>query len=482
MFFNSVTFLIFFLIVYSLYLILSHKWQNFLLLVASYIFYGWWDWRFLSLILFSTVVDYFCALKIHESQVLKRRRMFLIISLIVNLTLLGFFKYFNFFASNMVQICNLIGCKVNPIYLNIILPVGISFYTFQTLSYTIDVYKREMLPTKKFLDFALYVSFFPQLVAGPIERAQKLLPQILNRRKYTLDDFCKGMFLIYWGLFEKIFIADNLASIVGPVFSPDQNPRGIMVLIASYAFAFQIFCDFDAYSNIARGIARCMGIELMVNFNLPYFARNPKEFWSRWHISLSTWLRDYLYIPLGGSRVSKWLTIRNLMLTMLLGGLWHGASWTFVLWGAYQGSLLIIYRMILNIKCNIAFLKIIPNWIGDFIKRFFFFHLIVLGWIIFRAESFSHLTMLLEKLFLDLRFANFVEIKGIFDAGFTEFCYLLFLIWPLLLMQVIQWRKNDLNILLRAPVWVRGVCYLIMYLLMRIFLPENATQFIYFQF
>ena len=305
MLFNTLQFAIFFIIVYSLYLLFNHKWQNWMLLVASYIFYGAWDWRFLSLIFISTILDYICGLQIYKSRYLKRKRLFLFFSVFGNLAILGFFKYFNFFATNLQELLKIFGFSIHPHFLHIILPIGISFYTFQTMSYTIDIYRGRMAPTKKFFDLALFVAFFPQLVAGPIERAKHLLPQILVPRKLSLDKFYEGCYLIFWGLFQKVFIADNLAKIVDPVFAGNSPYNGIQVILALYAFAFQILCDFSGYSNIARGLGKCMGFDIMVNFNLPYFSTNPREFWRRWHISLSTWLRDYLYISLGGNRRGK---------------------------------------------------------------------------------------------------------------------------------------------------------------------------------
>jgi len=335
--FNSLQFFLFFAVVYSLYLAFNHKWQNRMLLVASYVFYGTWDWRFLSLIVISTIIDYYCGIKIDEITDAKKRKQFLAISIVANLSMLGFFKYFNFFAENLQALCCFFGFQVQPHFLNIILPVGISFYTFQTMSYTIDIYKGQLKPTRKFFDFALFVSFFPQLVAGPIERASHLLPQILSKRKVTIDKFCEGCYLIFWGLFLKVFVADNLARLVDPIFASDPPYNGVKVLLGLYAFAFQIFGDFAGYSNIARGLGKCMGFDIMVNFNLPYFVTNPSDFWRRWHISLSTWLRDYLYIPLGGNKKGTLFTYRNLAITMFLGGLWHGAAWTFIIWGAYRG-------------------------------------------------------------------------------------------------------------------------------------------------
>ncbi|MFC1453529.1 MBOAT family O-acyltransferase, partial [Verrucomicrobiota bacterium] len=344
MLFNTVQFFVFFAVVLALYAALGHRWQNRLLLAASYVFYGSWDWRFLCLIFASTVLDYFCGIAIHGSRGGLKRKLFLAFSVAGNLSLLGVFKYFDFFAYNLQRLLTLCGLDIDMPYLRVVLPVGISFYTFQTMSYTIDIYRGRLEPTRRFPDFALFVAFFPQLVAGPIERASRLLPQILNARKLTAARFYEGGYLILWGLFKKVFVADNLATIVDPVFALDGSPGGGQVLVALYAFAFQIYCDFSGYSDIARGVGKCLGFDIMLNFRLPYFARNPRDFWQRWHISLSSWLRDYLYIPLGGNRRGSARTYANLAIVMLLGGLWHGAAGTFILWGGYHGFLLIAHR------------------------------------------------------------------------------------------------------------------------------------------
>jgi len=429
MLFNSLQFAIFFLIVYSLYLAFNHRWQNIMLLVASYVFYGSWDWRFLSLIFISTVLDYVCGIKIHETDDQKRRKFFLILSIVGNLSILGFFKYFNFFASSLHGLMGHFGLNLDPVFLRIILPLGISFYTFQTMSYTIDIYRRHMNPTRKFFDFALFVAFFPQLVAGPIERAKHLLPQILSPRKITLHKFYEGCYLIFLGLFMKVLIADNLARIVDPVFAQGAPYNGAMVLIALYAFAFQIFCDFAGYSNIARGLGKSMGFDIMINFNLPYIATNPREFWHRWHISLSAWLRDYLYIPLGGNRKGTLFTYRNIVITMLLGGLWHGAAWTFVFWGAFHGILLIIHRAIE------PFLSMIPSPKGFFTKKawfyakaIFFFQIVCLGWLLFRAQSLTQVADMLHGLILNFNLTKDFMVEPIIFGirGGREFVYFQF--------------------------------------------------------
>lgn len=476
MLFNSLQFALFFLIVYSLYLLLNHKGQNRMLLVASYIFYGAWDWRFLFLIIISTVLDYVCGLKIHEFEDIKRRRFFLFLSVFINLAILGFFKYFNFFADSLQSTVSYFGFSIQPRFLNIILPVGISFYTFQTMSYTIDIYRKKLEPTRKFFDFALFVAFFPQLVAGPIERAKRLLPQILAPREVNLDKFYQGCYLIFWGLFQKIYVADNLARIVDPVFLAKPPYNGSVVLIALYAFAFQILCDFAGYSNIARGLGKCMGFDIMINFNLPYFAKNPREFWQRWHISLSTWLRDYLYIPLGGNKNGKFKTYRNLGITMLLGGLWHGASWAFIIWGAYQGALLIAHRVFSSLTKNLKFTLISNIYllkIWKFIKILFFFNLICLGWLIFRAQSLTQMFHMLHSLFFNFSYNFFTLQKATEVMSF---------IWLLLVVQMLQYRYNDLMIIFKSKTLVRIVFYYICLLSILLFGVYGAKEFIYFQF
>ncbi|MCP4603635.1 MAG: MBOAT family protein [Proteobacteria bacterium] len=475
MFFNSFEFAVFFFIVYSLYLLSSHKWQNILLLFSSYVFYGAWDWRFLSLISISTILDYNCGLQIHASSSTKRRKLFLSLSVVVNLSILCFFKYFNFFASSMQDLLGFFGVPTDPILLNIILPVGISFYTFQAMSYTIDIYRKEMVPTNRFFDFALFVSFFPQLVAGPIERAKRLLPQVLSPRHVSLEKLYEGSFLIFWGLFQKVFIADNLAKIVEPVYSSTAPYNGTDVMIAAYAFSFQIFCDFAGYSNIARGLGKCMGFEIIVNFNIPYVSSNPSEFWKRWHISLSSWLRDYIYIPLGGNRDGSIKTYRNLMITMLLGGLWHGAAWTFVIWGAYHGFLLTIYRILRPFLLKFysprnAFLKRVLS----FLNIFLFFNLVCIGWMLFRASSISQFFQMLEGLF-----CNFAPPPDTFESIRNLF----FFICILILVQILQFWKDDLLVILKSRIVVlKALFYFICFYLLIFYGVEGGEQFIYFQF
>ncbi|MEO1524576.1 MAG: MBOAT family O-acyltransferase [Planctomycetota bacterium] len=393
MLFNSFDFLVFFLVVFGIQWMLPHRPRNLFLLAASYFFYGCWDYRFLSLMLISTVVDFFCSHGIAHSENHARRKWLLTISIVANLSILGFFKYAGFFLDSFLDLASASGVTVSPRTWQIILPVGISFYTFQTMSYTWDVYRGEMKPLKSFWDFALYVAFFPQLVAGPIERGKHLSPQIESGPRTTWAGIQSGTWLIAKGLFKKAVIADNLAPVADTAFAAEQPSAGL-VLIGVYAFAFQIYGDFSGYTDIARGVGRMLGYSLSLNFRLPYLATNPSDFWQRWHISLSSWLRDYLYIPLGGNRHGTLSTYRNLMLTMLLGGLWHGAAWNFVIWGLFHGAILIGHRWLLQ---NAPLIETLGRSTYVF-RVLFMFHLTCLGWLIFRVESFGHLTSMLSGL------------------------------------------------------------------------------------
>jgi len=394
MLFNSLIFIAFLLIVLMLYYSSRHRRQNVLLLVSSYVFYGWWDYRFLALLFLSTTVDYFCAKRIFATKRTPARRAFLTLSVLTNLGCLGFFKYFDFFSDSAVRLLGMLGMQADLPTLRIILPVGISFYTFQSLSYTIDVYRNRCRPAKSFLGVALYVAFFPQLVAGPIERATNLLPQVESKRRYSADRTIDGIWLILLGYLKKLVIADRCSHLVNAAFGGVCLPfEGAHSWLFLYAFAFQIYGDFSGYSDIARGVAKLLGFDLMENFHKPYLVSNPSAFWRNWHISLSTWLRDYLYIPLGGSRAGKILTFRNVLITMLLGGLWHGAGWAYLFWGLYHGLLLIVHRL----------LDPIIKPIGTFLGRWrlsgtlwrllvvlIFFHITCMGWLIFRAGAAPH--------------------------------------------------------------------------------------------
>jgi len=396
MVFNSLHFVWFFVVVYAVYRALPHRGQNWLLLLASYYFYAAWDWRFLGLLLASTVVDYSCARALDGSGTEARRKAILWLSIGFNLSVLGFFKYFNFFADNLHALLSSLGWRVDFVTIRVLLPIGISFYTFMTMSYVIDVYRREIPATRRLLEFAVFVAYFPHLVAGPILRASRLLPQIHEPRRISGQQVRDGLWLIAWGFFLKIFVADNVAGVANAVFEPDTTPTGINVLVGVYAFTLQIFGDFAGYTNIARGTSKLMGIELVENFRFPYLVRSPQEFWRHWHISLSTWLRDYLYIPLGGNRGGSLFTYRNLMLTMLIGGLWHGAGWTFVAWGAIHGTALVGERWWRERPGYVE--RPSTAW-GRAWQRFLTFQVVCLAWIFFRSDSFSDAWELIARLF-----------------------------------------------------------------------------------
>ena len=392
MIFNSIDFLLFLPIVFVLYWVLSRaelKVQNLLVLAASYFFYGYWDWRFLGLILFSTIVDYFAGLEIEKAESKKLKKRFLFLSIGVNIGLLAFFKYFNFFVDSFIQAFNNAGISLDPWSLKIILPVGISFYTFQTLSYSIDIYKGKLKPTKDFIGFAAFVSFFPQLVAGPIERASHLLPQFFNKRIFSFENAANGFALMLYGFFKKVVIADRLAPYVNNVFDHYTDYNTPTLLLAAVFFSFQIYCDFSGYSLIARGISKMFGFDLMVNFNRPYLANSFSDFWKRWHISLSSWFRDYVYIPLGGNRVATARVYLNLMIVFLVSGLWHGANWTFVVWGGLHGLYLILNQLSNSIKIKA------PRVLNVLIV----YLLATLAWVFFRADSLQDAWLYLHGIF-----------------------------------------------------------------------------------
>ena len=392
MLFNSIEFGVFLPLVFVLYWFVFQrnlKAQNVLLLVASYVFYGWWDWRFLSLIAFSSALDFLIGVRLGSEQNEGKRKVLLWTSLAVNLGFLGFFKYYNFFAESFVDAFTLLGNPIDIDRLNIILPVGISFYTFQTLSYSIDVYRKQLEPTKDALSFFTFVSFFPQLVAGPIERASNLLPQFFKQRVFNEEHAKDGMRQILWGLFKKVVIADNCAVIVNEVFSKYESQPASMLIIGAVLFAFQIYGDFSGYSDMAIGTARLFGFNLMQNFAFPYFSRDIAEFWRRWHISLSTWFRDYLYIPLGGSRGSTVKKVRNVFIIFLVSGFWHGANWTFIIWGLlnalYFLPMLLMKRNRINTD-TIAQESLLPSP-KEFLQLGFTFFITCIAWVFFRAKS-----------------------------------------------------------------------------------------------
>ncbi len=470
MLFNSNLFLFFFAITYALYVSMraSKQRQNLLLLVASYVFYSAWDWRFLSLIVASTLVDYFAAIGIEASGSAKRRRMLLTLSVVFNLGLLGFFKYFDFGIESFAALVSQFGMSPHLPSLRIVLPVGISFYTFQTMSYTIDVYRGKCRAERDLSLMALYVAFFPQLVAGPIERARDLIPQLKKPRVITRGDLAIGFNLILLGYFKKVVLADSLAPLVNEVFDKPTAHSGVIVFLATVGFAVQIYGDFSGYSLIARGVSRLMGIQLMTNFRFPYFADSPRDFWRRWHLSLSTWLREYLYFSLGGSKRGRGRTYVNLMATMVLGGLWHGAAWNFVFWGFYHGALLVACHALRSLRE--------PWQRGGLLTRSLSivvtFGLTLFGWILFRCSSTENLADVLRQLTTEFYWTpEAIHFAVPVIAAFT--ILQMFHLWQLV--------SGTENVLLRLPVPIRIGVYV--FLVVSVFtVGFRPTPFIYFQF
>jgi alginate O-acetyltransferase complex protein AlgI len=474
MLFNSYQFALFFVLLFWCYTKLQHKQQNILLLVGSYFFYGCWDWRFLSLILLSTTVDYVTGIKIDASLLPESRKWWLAVSVVINLGILGIFKYFNFFSEQLVSLLTFMGTEVSFPTISLILPVGISFYTFQTMSYSIDVYRNQIRPTRNFIDYALYVSFFPQLVAGPIERSTNLIPQVIQERK-VLDSQAaqRYLYLIGLGLFAKVVIADNMAALVDTVYLQEaQKVFGIEVVMATYAFAFQVYGDFLGYSTIACGVAGLMGFHLMENFRRPYFATNPSDFWRRWHISLSTWLRDYLYIPLGGNRTKTWKMFRNLLVTMVLCGLWHGAAWHFIMWGLFHGVLLCGYRLAFLQTPGGASPNRPPHFFYRVLTGIVFFNLICVGWLLFRAESMGQALAFMERVGAGLKMTS---------LGLGMMVLLAFYVVPFILFEWYCEKKGTFAILdscntLKVLVCLYGIIMIVF------FSSPEKHDFIYFQF
>ena len=467
MLFNNPKFFLFLSLVVFVLLFSRKTYKKIALLFFSYLFYSLWDWRFLSLILFSTIVDFYVAKKIFSSENDFQRKKLLTISVVVNLGLLAFFKYYNFFADSLIFLFSKNGIEnIHLSTLNIILPVGISFYTFQTMSYTIDVYRKTIKPTNNFLDFSIFVSFFPQLVAGPIERAKNLLPQIENFSGLKKSNFKNAGLILFYGYVQKVLIADNLAPLSDACFNNFQNMESIYLLSGLIVFSLQIYFDFAGYSNIARGIAKLLGIELMINFNQPYFSSSLSEFWKRWHISLSQWLRDYLYIPLGGNKKGLKRTYLNLMITMLLGGLWHGASWNFVLWGGVHGIYLIFFK-------TISF-KDFKGGLNKVFNIVLVYLLVLITWIPFRTASiYESLAYMKALLFW----------KG--SAPLSEIVFIIFLFAILFLMDLPSYLYKPKSILENLPDWmlVSVVLIGVFGIILTLFLNQNTVRpFIYFQF
>ena len=478
MLFNSIEFLLFLPTAYIIYwFILSDnlKLRNLFLLIISYIFYGWWDWRFLSLIIFSSCVDYLIGQKLGQLSYNNRKRIWwLRSSLLVNLGLLAVFKYYNFFQNGFIELMEGFGYKLNPFSISIVLPVGISFYTFQTLSYTIDVYRGTMKPSKNWVTFFAYVSFFPQLVAGPIERAVKLLPQFDKKMDFDIKASKDGLRQILWGFFKKIVVADNCALIVNDVWSNYSELDPITLIFAGVLFAFQIYGDFSGYSDIAIGTARLFGFDLMRNFAYPYFSRDIAEFWRRWHISLSTWFRDYLYIPLGGSQGSSMTKFRNVMIIFLVSGFWHGANWTFIVWGLINGlffiPLLFSGRNRNNLG-DVAEGKLFASF-KDVSSIILTFILTCLAWIFFRAPSITDALQYLGAIFSIKNFSLKVPV------GYEVLAFIIILIMVEWLQRFKQFGLAIENMTVYKR-WL--IYYSIIFLILR-YMPEEKPDFIYFQF
>ncbi len=482
MLFNSIEYLFFFPVVFVLYWLIKperYKWQNVLLIIASYIFYGCWDLRFLSLLIFSTSLDYFTGLKIYQTQTKSYKKIWLFISIFINIGFLGFFKYYNFFVESFSNFLSSFGLQPHIWTLKIILPVGISFYTFHGLSYVLDIYNEKIKPTKKIIDYSLFVSFFPLLVAGPIERAAHLLPQLQRPRFFSYEKATNGLKQILWGLFKKVVIAGNCAVIVNAIFNNYETLPASSLIMGAVLFAFQIYGDFSGYSDIALGSAKLLGIELLKNFNFPYFSRDVAEFWRRWHISLTTWFRDYLYIPLGGSRVSKTKVIRNTFIIFLISGLWHGANWTFILWGAYHALLFMPLLLMKKNRKNtdvIAKGKLIPKW-NEFLSIICTFTFITIGWIIFRADNvsiaFSYIANIFSYSIFQLPIIDhFINLWNLM-AALISIILLLFVEWC-------NREKNGLEISIKSK-FLRWSFYIIL-IIMMIEMGGAQQDFIYFQF
>lgn len=482
MLFNSIDFAVFLPVVFIFYWFFTNnniRLQNLLIVAASYIFYGWWDWRFLSLIFFSTVVDYSMGILLSKEDSGTRRKIYLWVSILINIGLLGFFKYYNFFLDNFISAFRLFGIALQARSLQIILPVGISFYTFQTLSYTIDVFRRKLEPTRDLIAFAAFVSFFPQLVAGPIERASNLLPQFYERRHFDLAKATDGMRQILWGLFKKIVIADNCAEFANQIFNNSADMNGSTLALGALFFTFQIYGDFSGYSDIAIGTSRLFGFDLMRNFAFPYFSRDIAEFWRRWHISLSTWFRDYLYIPLGGSRGGRWMKVRNTFAIFLVSGFWHGANWTFLVWGGLNALYFLPLQLTNSNRTHldtVAKGKSLPSF-RELLQMLITFVLVMLAWIFFRSNDLGHAIQYLSTLFSSSFFSgpSFPEMKRA---------------WSILLLVVfflaVEWRGREQQYAIAyfhayRRRGIRWTLYLLICLL--IFLYQGSQQdFIYFQF
>jgi alginate O-acetyltransferase complex protein AlgI len=482
MLFNSINFALFLIIVFLFYWFVANKnlrFQNLLLLVSSYFFYACWDWRFLFLLVFSTFLDYYTGIKMYESKNQTSKKIWFWLSISINLGFLGVFKYYNFFLETFATSISQFGFQINPTMLNVILPVGISFYTFHGLSYVIDIYKNRIKAERNFIDYSVFVSFFPLLVAGPIERATHLLPQIKVNRHFDYAKAVDGLKQILWGLFKKVVIADNCAKYANLIFDNTDHYSGSTLIIGALFFTFQIYGDFSGYSDIAIGTARLLGIDLLRNFAFPYFSRDIAEFWRRWHISLSSWFKDYLYIPLGGSKGSTWLKIRNIGIIFLVSGFWHGANWTFIIWGLLNALYIlpsILFKTNRNNLNIVAQGKFLPT-LKEFCSIVITFGLTVFAWIFFRANNLHHALGIVAQIFSKSVF----EIPYYKDGTMSIPTICLVLIFVL-----IEWigRENQYaiaTIVSKKPKFLRWGFYYLILIVIFVFAGSNQ-QFIYFQF
>lgn len=489
MIFNSFEFLIFLPIAFLLYWFVfrTHSWQNLLIVVASYVFYGWWDWKFLILIMFTSLCSFVSGLVISKLPPthLRYRRAICCLNIIINIGILGIFKYYNFFIENLEYLFSLFGWNLDWITINVILPVGISFYTFQALSYTIDVYRGNIQATRNIIDFFAFISFFPQLVAGPIERATHLLPQFQTSRNFDYAKAVDGCRQMLWGFFKKMVIADNCATIVNQIWENYSDKTGLILLFGAVLFALQIYCDFSGYSDIAIGCSRLFGFDLTRNFNNPYFSRSIPDFWRRWHISLTTWFRDYIYFPLGGSRCGKWKIIRNIFIVWGISGLWHGANWTYVCWGLYHATLLSIYNLLgINTKHQdvISQDHLLPNK-KEFLQMSITFLLAVIGWIIFRAENMNDA----------IHYISIICSNSLFNIPDTiaqiKYYFLpkIIMLAPFVMM-ISEWLQRDKQHALQISnirIFKSRIMRWILYygiIIIIVFYPNRNQTFIYFQF
>lgn len=482
MLFNSINFALFLLLVFILYWFFTNKnlkYQNILLLLSSYFFYACWDWRFLFLLIFSTLLDYFTGIKMSEAKNQKRKKFWFWLSITINVGFLGIFKYYNFFATSFATAISNFGFEVNPWTLKVILPVGISFYTFHGLSYVIDIYKDRIKPEKNFIDYSVFVSFFPLLVAGPIERATHLLPQIKQKRTFNYSNLIDGLKQILWGLFKKVVIADQCAEYANMIFNNSANYPGSMLLLGAVFFTIQIYGDFSGYSDIAIGVARLFGIDLLRNFAFPYFSRDIAEFWRRWHISLSSWFRDYLYIPLGGSKGSTWQKIRNTFIIFLVSGFWHGANWTFIIWGLLNW-LYIIPSIVF--KTNRTYINIVAEgkWfpsLKDTLSIILTFSLTVFAWIFFRSDTVGQAINFISEIFSPTLF------KLPYFDNVTLLVTKIILVFIFILIEWIGREQQYAisKIFSGSSKLIRWSFYYLLLLVILFFAGSNQ-QFIYFQF